>query len=309
MTVATFAPRVRALCPPKSRDTYGAGFDRLVDQFGPTALEAVQTVELAELRDRIRRDVGEARVRSAELRGRQLRSYDPDAHGHGAAENFVRSTRFFFRTAVRVGLLRASPAADLAAPDRPPAPERPLTESELAELRRIAGTTGQDPLLDVLLLDFLRQTAARREGALNLRRAHLHHGQRAVTLTEKRGSTRTLPLGTALLARLDTLSRERGGRLPQDHVFRFRDGTPLTRRRFNSLFDRLDRHSEWSEQLDVGAHWLRHTTLSDVAAVSGLRVAQDYAGHRPRRSNTIERYTAVDFEDLVAAYECLFGPQ
>jgi site-specific recombinase XerC len=92
-------------------------------------------------------------------------------------------------------------------------------------------------------------------------------------------------------------------------VFRYRDGTPLTRRRFNSLFDRLDRHCDWSEQLDVGAHWLRHTTLSDIAAVSGSRVAQEYAGHKPGRAHTIELYDHVEFDDLVAAYEQLFGPR
>jgi site-specific recombinase XerD len=161
----------------------------------------------------------------------------------------------------------------------------------------------------VLLLDFLRHTAARRGGVLNLRRAHLHHAQRAVTLSEKRGIVRTLPLSGGMLRRLDDFSRARGGHRPQDHVFRYRHGTPLTRKHFNSLFDRLDRHCDWSEQLDVGAHWLRHTTLSDIAAVSGVRVAQAYAGHKPAHRNTIELYTAVDFDDLVDAYERLFGPR
>jgi site-specific recombinase XerD len=308
-TVEGYAPRARELCPPKSLPTYAAGFDRLVARFGSTPLSAVRLIDLEQQRDSVRREVGEAQVRHAEARDRELRSYDPDAHGHGAAENYVRSARFFFRAAVKDGLLDGSPATDLEAPPRPPAPERPLTEIELIELRRVAGETGKDPELDVILLDFLRQTAARREGALNLRRAHLHHAQRAVTLSEKRGTVRMVPLSSDLLRRLDDFSRDRGGRRPPDHVFRYRDGTPLTRRRFNSLFDRLDRHCDWSEQLDVGAHWLRHTTLSDIAAVSGLRVAQAYAGHKPGRRSAIEIYTRVDFDDLAAAYERVFGPR
>ncbi|WP_170856813.1 tyrosine-type recombinase/integrase [Geodermatophilus africanus] len=269
----------------------------------------MRLIDLEQHRDSVRREVGATQVRRAEARGRELRSYDPDAHGHGAAENYVRSARFFFRAAVKDGLLDGSPAADLEAPPRPPAPERPLTEDELSELRRIAAGTGKDPDLDVMLLDFLRMTAARREGALNLRRAHLHHAQRAVTLSEKRGSVRTLPLSGDMLRRLDDFSRDRGGHRPQDHVLRYRNGEPLTRRRFNSLFDRLDRHCDWSEQLDVGAHWLRHTTLSDIAAVSGLRVAQAYAGHKSGRRSAIEIYTQVEFDDLVAAYEQVFGPR
>jgi site-specific recombinase XerD len=308
-TVAAYAPRVRSLCPPKSRATYSAGFDRLVARFGSRPVATVRLIHLEQQRDEVRRQVGEAQVRRAEARGRQLRSYDPDAHGHGAAENYVRSVRFFFSAAVKDEILVASPAAGLAAPSRPTAPERALTEAELLDLRRVAANTGRDPDLDVLLIDFIRETAARREGVLNLRRAHLHHQQRAVTLTEKHGSTRTVPLRDAALRRLDDFSRERGGLRPQDQVFRYRDGTPLTRRRFNSLFDRLDRHCDWSEQLDIGAHWIRHTTLSDIAAVSDLRVAQVYAGHKPGRHDVIEAYSHVEFDDLVAAYEQLFGPR
>ncbi len=308
-TVATYAARARELCPLRSRDTYGTGFDRLVTRFGSHALAEVRLVELEKQRDDVRREVGRERVRRAELTHRPLRSYDPDAHGHGAAENYVRSARFFFAAAVKDGLLQSSPAAGLGAPTRPPAPERPLIESELTDLRRVAAETGRDPDLDVLLIDFLRHTAARREGALNLRWAHLHHRQRAVTLSEKRGSTRTVPLSTDMLARLDDFSRQRGAVGPQDAVVRYLSGTPLTGRRFNSLFDRLDRHCDWSEQLDVGAHWIRHTTLTDIAAVSDLRVAQIYAGHKPGRLGTIESYVQVEFDDLVDAYERLFGPR
>lgn len=309
LTVAAYAPRVRSLCPPKSRPTYAAGFDRLSTRFGPRPLPSVRLVELEQQREEVRRQVGEAQVRRATDRGRELRSYDPDAHGHGAAENYVRAVRFFFSAAVKDELLPLSPASRLQAPSRPTAPERALTETELLDLRRVATDAGRDPELDVLLIDFLRETAARREGVLNLRRVHLHHRQRAVTLTEKRGSTRTLPLSGAMLHRLEAFSQSRGGTRPDDHVFRYHDGSPLTRRRFNSLFDRLDRHCRWSEQLDVGAHWIRHTTLSDIAAVSDLRVAQAYAGHKPGRHDVIEAYSHVEFDDLVAAYEQLFGPR
>ncbi len=307
--MADYAPRARELCPPRSLDTYAAGFNRLVERFGRAPLASVRLLDLEQQRDTVRREVGRAQVHRAELSGRELRSYDPAAHGHGAAENYVRAARFFFRAAVKDGRLDASPAVELTTPARPPAPERPLTERELTELRRIAADTGNDPTLDVLLLDFLRHTAARRGGVLNLRRAHLHHAEQAVTLSEKRGAVRTVPLSSVMLRRLDALSRDRGGDRPHDQVFRYRSGAALTRRHFNTLFDRLDRHCDWSEQLDVGAHWLRHTTLSDIAAVSGLRVAQAYAGHTPSRRSAIELYTQVEFEDLVAAYERVFGPR
>jgi site-specific recombinase XerD len=307
--VADLHARVLDLCPRKSLPTYRAGFERLIQRFGSFPLDGVQLTDLEKQRDDVREEVGRKRVADAIARGKHLRSYDPDAHGHGAAENYVRSVRFFFRVTVKEDLLSRSPAQELTAPPRPDAPERALTESELEDLRRIAETTGRDPELDLLILDFLRHTAARREGVLNLYLTHLHIEQQAVTLTEKRGRARTLPLSSAMLRRLLTFAKSRGATAPHDAVFRYSSGTPITRRRFNSLFDRLDRHCTWSDQLDVGAHWLRHTTLSDLAAASDQRVAGAYAGHRPGRRATIERYSHVEFDDLVDAYELLFGPR
>ena len=84
---------------------------------------------------------------------------------------------------------------------------------------------------------------------------------------------------------------------------------PSTRRRFNTIFDRVDRNVGWTEPLDVGAHWIRHTTLADIAAVADVRVAAAYAGHSPDELGVIGRYTQVTFEDLCDAYEALFGPR
>ena len=197
--------------------------------------------------------------------------------------------------------------ASIVVPRRTLAPERPLSTSELDDMFRVATTTGDDPELDRLLVLFLRHTACRREGSLNLVRQGLDGTTRCVTLSEKGGQVRTLPLAGWLLDELEAFSGARGAQVPADAVFRYSDGHPLTRRRFNTLFNRLDRHTVWSEELDVGPHWLRHTTLSDVAAVAGVRVAEAYAGHQASTAPTIFRYTAVDFDDLVGAYEEVFG--
>lgn len=82
----------------------------------------------------------------------------------------------------------------MKAPTRPPAPERPLTSRELEEFALVVCTTGNAPLLDGLLFEFHRRTAACREGALNLRICDLDARGGAVTLTEKFGRSRRLPL-------------------------------------------------------------------------------------------------------------------
>jgi site-specific recombinase XerD len=178
---------------------------------------------------------------------------------------------------------------------------------ELGEIWRIATTTGRDRLLDELLMTFLRHTAARREGCLNLALDHLDERRARVRLTEKGGETRELPMASWLIRRLRELALSRGARGSGEAVFRMSDGRPMTRRHFNSLFDRIDRHLNWTEPMDVATHWIRHTTLADIAAVSDVRVAAAFAGHAPESMGVIGRYTQVTFEDLADAYEALFG--
>lgn len=304
--VRDLMPRVVSLCPAKSLPTYGIGFRRLEAAFGEEPIAEITTVDLEALRNRVQREVGVDRVASAKRRGKPLRSYDADAHGRGAAENLVRSMRFYFRVAVNDHLVAHSPAQDVAVPKRARAPERPLTLEELSDLFHVATRTGDDPRLDRLLVLFLRHTGCRREGCINLVVDNLDHRQHRVTVSEKNGSTRVLPLAPWLLRELEALAVQRGAVAGHDAVFRYRDGHPLTERRFNTLFDRLDAHTEWSDPLDVGAHWLRHTTLSDIAAVAGDRVAEEYAGHA-NSDRTIYMYAAVSFDDLVDAYWAVFG--
>lgn len=307
LTVRELMPEVRSVVSSKSLPTYGTGLRLLETSLGDVPLSEVRAVDLRRLRDDVQRRAGQQRVDSARSRGRPLRAYDPDAHGQGAAENFVRAARFFFAYAVDAGHLAASPAEALTAPPRAAAPERPLTEDELAQIWRVVTTTGNDIELDRRILAFLRHTAARREGCLNLCLDHLDHRRRSVLLTEKNGRTRELPLQARILSDLETFARSRGASGAGDAVFRYGSGRPLTRRRFNSIFDRVDRHLGWTEPLDVAAHWIRHTTLSDIAAVAGVRVAAAYAGHADSSLGVIGRYTKVSWEDLCDAYEAAFG--
>ena len=266
-------------CSAKTLPSYGVHFRRLADSVGHKRLDEVTVDDIETLRNTTRERAAAAKLKRAERAGRPLRSSDPDAYGYGAAENCVRACRFFFRVAVKQGLLHRNPAMDVAVPKRPPAPERPLTEDELEEFAFVANTTGNDPELDGLLFEFHRKTAARREGGVNLRVCDLDERRCSVTLTEKNSKTRELPLDLDLIRRLKTFATTRGAVGPADKVFRSRKGQPITRRRYEGIYDRLDEHTEWARILDVGIHWLRHTTLDDVRAVAGERVAIAYAGH------------------------------
>jgi site-specific recombinase XerC len=308
-TVAEFAPVAIERCGPKSRPTYSVHIHRLVDAHGDRRLDEITTDDLAELRDRIRSDVADAKIARAAATGRLLVSADPDAHGHGAAENFVRAMRFTFKLAVDRRLISHSPATGVKVPTRPPAPERPLTSDELQDFAVVACTTGNDPELDGDLFEFHRKTAARREGALNLRICDLDGRGGAVTLTEKLGRSRRLPLDADFIGRLIARAESRGATGPGDKVFRSIRGVPISRKRYEYLYNRLDAHTTWSGMLDVGIHWIRHTTLDDVRTVADERTAHTYAGHTDASGPTINAYTKVSFEALVAAYEAIFGPR
>jgi site-specific recombinase XerC len=309
VSVAEFAPVAIERCGPKTRPCYAVHIRRLVEAHGDRRLDEITTDDLAALRDRIRADVAAAKIARAESTGRLLVSGDPDAHGHGAAENVVRAVRFLFKLAVDRRLITYSPAAAVKIPTRPPAPERPLTSDELQEFAVVACTTGNDPHLDGLLFEFHRKTAARREGALNLRVCDLDARGGAVTLTEKFGRSRRLPLDAEFISRLVAHATSRGATSQGDKVFRSSRGTPISRKRYEYLYNRLDAHTTWSGMLDVGIHWIRHTTLDDVRTVTDERTAHTYAGHTDASGPTINAYTKVPFEGLVAAYEAIFGPR
>lgn len=308
-TVAEFLDTAIDACSDKSAPTYVPQFRRLVAQHGERRLSDITAHDLTVMRDSIIRSVGIAKVERAIRTGRKLRSYEPDAHGNGAGENFVRGCRFFFETAKNANVVAKNPAKDVKVPKRPPAPERPLTSAELEEVALLWCTTGNDPELDTLLFEFHRKTAARREGGLNLRLGHLDERLGALTLTEKFGKTRVMPYDIAGLRRLRSFAVGRGASADSDQVFRSLRGTQISRRRYETIYDRIDEHTTWTEPLDVGVHWMRHTTLDDVRAVAGTRVASAYAGHDDASVGTIGLYSKVTFEELAAAFEALFGPR
>lgn len=308
-TVAEFLPVVIAACTEKSLPTYAPHFRRLVGAYGDRQLTDIDVNDLVTLRDTTIADAATAKLERAKRTGRQLRSYEHDAHGRGAGENCVRACRFFFRIAVQGRKLHHNPAMDVAVPKRLPAPERPLTATELEEVALIWCTTGDDPALDTMMFEFHRKTAARREGGLNLRLGDLDERRGAITLTEKFGKTRELPYDTDGLHRLRRFASSRGATSPSDHVFRSKRCRKISRKRYETIYDRVDEHTTWTERLDVGVHWIRHTTLDDVRTVADSRVAAAYAGHDDSSQGTIGLYNKPTFEELAAAFEAIFGPR
>ncbi len=224
--------------------------------------------------------------------------------GVGAQSSFIHSARFFYRVAITDGVLATNPAAGLVMPRRRRRVRRALVESELADIYRVDINSSQDPLLDLLLLDFHRETAARRGGAIALRVADLNPARSSVLLREKGDNEREVPVSADLMDRILQFADERTAPSASGRAFRYRSGLPLSGRRYNTIFQHVQRRLPWAGRLGVSIHWFRHTTLSDVAAVAGIRVAASYAGHLDRCVTDI--YTVPTFEDLQAAHAAIF---
>lgn len=288
-THVEFLPEVIASCRPSTLQTYRAGFNRIVERFGDRPLSAVRTGELDTLSTAVQGQV-RARIGTA---------------GLGAAHNLTDAARYFYRHAVNSGHISANPATAMRTVSRQRRARRPLEGWELEAIADATALGSRDPELDLLLLAFHRETAARQGGALALRVMDLNPSRSSVLLIEKGNNERELPVSGDLMQRILRCADDRGASLPADRVFRSARRTPITRRKYNTLFGPARRQLPWADRLGVSIHWYRHTTLTDIAMATNTRVAAAYAGHADRSVTDI--YTHVAYQDLVAAHRAVFG--
>lgn len=288
--VRDFAAEAAAVLVGRTLDTYRHHIARLVNEFGNRRLDEVSLLDLERTAVVVR---AEATERAA------------TRHGYGAQESFINATRFVFLCAVKAGHLRDNPAAGLARPRRRRSPRRALSAEELTSVFSAVLATSRDPELDLLILAFARETACRAGGILNLRRTDLHSTP-SVILYEKFDEQREIPVSEALLAALRAHAEHRAPDC--DRVFHYPGGRCLTDRRFDTIFNRVDRVLPWAKSLGVSLHWIRYSTLTDVRMTSGERVATAYAGHGDQAGGITALYTRASFAELQAAHARLFTP-
>ena len=166
-------------------------------------------------------------------------------------------------------------------PRRLPSTRHAVADKRLAEINQAAAATGDDPDLDTLLLRLYTETACRRGGALALRPQDLDPEQCLIQLREKGETVRWQPVSPTLMAALVRHGQERYAP-PDGKLLRYRNGRPITSRRYDHLWQRLGRHLPWVRTQQISMHWIRHTTLTWV---EGRGVASD-ATFREKREDT-----------------------
>lgn len=266
------------------RDIWG---DRRLDE--PTALEIQQLAEKTKAMVVVRRNA----------RG-----------GHLAAEHMIAALRCLYRFAVADGLIpeRNNPAIRAAKPRRLANSRRALLDGQLAQINTIASTTGNDRDLDALLLRLHVETACRRGGALALRPIDLDPDQCLIRLREKGEADRWQPVSPTLIRHLLQHGDDRNHGDEHDQLLRYRNGHPITRRRYDHLWNRIGEHLPWVAVQQISTHWLRYTTLTWVERHFGYAVARAYAGHNGRTDfGTTATYVRADLYEVALALATLSG--
>ncbi|WP_405161555.1 site-specific integrase [Nocardia sp. NBC_01499] len=294
-TFAQYIPVIRArVAAPGTLKTYDTHWKRLERLWGTRRIDEPTVAEVAEMRDAARHNA------KCDRNSRD---------GRGAAEAMISALRFLYRHAESDGLIRPAdnPAQRVAKPRRVPSTRRGLPLTQLAEITRVAATTGNDPELDTLLLRLHSETACRRGGALALRPADLDPQQCLIFLQEKGKISRWQPVSPTLMANLLHHGQTRGAR-SGEQLLRYRRGKPITRRRYDGLWTRIGYELPWVEKQQITTHWIRHTTLTWVERNFGFAVARAYAGHAEGKSDgSTTTYVRASLEEVALALATLTG--
>jgi integrase len=276
-TIADYLPNVVAAAGPGARATYSTYWNHLRTALGDRQLDQVSASDIEGL-------MRQAAAHRVKRRNGQ--------DGVCAAEHLLAAMRAIYTRAIADGLLSPhhNPAARIAKPRRRPSPRRALTGPELAVINDIVATTGNDIILDTLLVRLHLETACRRGAAIRLRQDDIDDTWCQLRLREKNNTVRWHPASPTLIQALITHRHERGTLDSAAPLLRYRTGTPLTTRRYDHLWHRVGQHLPWVAAHGITTHWLRHTTLTWVERHFGYGIARAYAGHTDTRTGSTTTY-------------------
>ncbi|APU15304.1 site-specific integrase [Actinoalloteichus fjordicus] len=292
-TIGDYIDRVSHAVPVGTRRVYDTYWRRIAEAWGDRRIDELTPMDIKQFAEQVKLQV----VVRRNSRG-----------GRSAAEHLIAALRCLYRHAVADGLISENhnPATRVAKPRRLATTRRALPDRALTEINEVAGTTGSDPELDLLLLRLHTETACRRGGALQLRATHLDTEQCLIRLYEKGETVRWQPVSPTLMRHLVAHGEERG--LRGEHLLRYRNGQPLTARRYDHLWQRLGKHLPWVATQQISTHWLRHTTLTWVERNFGYAVARAYAGHNGKSdAGTTSTYVRADLHEVAEALAALTG--
>ena len=282
------------------------------ERVGPTVYNSDVVRELAVIARRlaVKRGLVENRVRAA--KGLAPKNAD----GIGAEESAMAALRSLFESAI--AHTGSNAAQTVKKPHRNTRERRPMREFELLELCHLTSTSGDDPSLDELIVDFGIATGSRREGVYLLTVGQLHRDKQTIEMFDKYKRRQPAPVSGELIDRLLSHAIERGGNAcdpsspdyrPDSKVFHYKTKSdtphPLTSRRFDNLSQRWQTSLVWARDEQLGYHHLRHTMAAYLATHFGPQYKKRYLRHAD--GSVTDGYGVCTFEELARAMSELLG--
>jgi integrase len=296
-TLAQYLPKVIEASGAGARRTYGSYWQRIGTALGERRLDEVAATDIEALMEQV-------------VRERVLRRNDRG--GSSTREHLMGAIRAIYSRAVADDIIPAgrNPAARVPKPQRPETTRRALSPDELAAINHAVATSGNDAPLDCLLMRLHVETACRRSGALALRESDLDAEWDLVRLEEKGFAVRWQPVSPSLMQSLLQHRQERGtGQSTDQQLLRYREGTALSTRRYDHLWERIGTRLPWVAIQGISTHWLRHTTLTWVERGFGYGVARAYGGHRTSKGPSTTTYIRAALHEVAAALAALTGEE
>lgn len=221
------------------------------------------------------------------------------------------------------GIPAGNPARGLIGSAQAVATRTALSEEQLEAVWHAAASY-RDAELAGLILDFLRETASRRQSLVDLRLDDVNWAAGSATLHTKFDRTHEVLLSEDLLSRIALRAFRQGWdgqsapleerRNPSRAVFKRANGKPISSRDFDSLFDHIDNKMQTTGD-DFGfkttAHYIRHTTIAQIERIAGRDVAAQWAGHEshgqgPSRGDATSIYIRWRQDELAALFNRMF---
>src|SRR5690606_14847033 len=292
-TFAVYIPIVEAAVGAGTRRVYGTYWNRLRERWGDRRIDEPTPSQIKHLCEQVRANV----VIRRNARG-----------GHKAAEHLIAALRCLYRHAIADGLVADNPALKVPKPRQLPSTRRAVPDTRLAEINQVAASTGNDPELDTLILRLHTETACRRGGALALRPKDLDPEQCLIRLREKGDTVRWQPVSPTLMNHLQRHAQQRHAP-PEGRLLRYLNGSPITHRRYDHLWQRIGEHLPWVSTQGISTHWLRHTTLTWVERNFSHAIARAYAGHTDSGGEigATHTYVRASLQEVAAALSALTG--
>ncbi|MBI4998076.1 MAG: tyrosine recombinase XerC [Rhodocyclales bacterium] len=240
------------------------------------------------------------------LQPHQLKRYAMQLHGQGlGARSLARalsSWRAYYRWLAKRGVIEVNPCDGLKAPKRPKGLPKALSIDQSQALLDAPAETVAE-LRDKAMFELFYSSGLRLSELASLdMNGGVDLAEGVVTVTGKRGKTRSVPLGgkAAEAIRAWLACRAELAKSDEAALFVGARGRRIAPR---SIEQRLD---VWTQRIGLGVHvhphMLRHSFASHVLQSSGdLRAVQEMLGHAS--ISTTQIYTHLDFQHLAKVYD------